>query len=89
MPAVDVPQLQLCGVVDVSVIMQRQVFRVSGRWSMYLLCRSSFGASRATDHGRNRDGSEVPQLQFCGYGRPCDHEATWSSDFEQCWLWRR
>ena len=51
---------------------------------MYLLCRSSFGAShatdyggnhgsdsagqivvsRATDHGRNRDGSEVPQVQF-------------------------
>ena len=25
----------------------------------------------------------------CGYGRPCDHAATWGSDFEQCWLWWR
>ena len=38
-----VPQVQLCEVVDVSVIMQRQVSGFPGRWSMYLLCRSSFG----------------------------------------------
>ena len=142
------------GVVDVSVIIQRQVSGFPGRWSMSLLCRSSFGASRATDyggnhgsdsaveqivvsratdhggsqgsdsavgqivasratdHGGNREGEQllrfgadrgvVPQIMeeiemvrrcrrcsSCGYGRPCDHAATWGSDFEQCWLWWR
>ena len=100
-----------CGVVDVSVIMQRQVSGFPGRWSMSLLCRSSFGASRATDHrgasratdhGGNREGEQllrfgadrgvVPQIMeeivvrrcrrcsSCGYGRPCDHAATWGSE---------
>ena len=48
-----------CGVVDVSVIIQRQVSGFPGRWSMSLLCRSSCRASRATDYGGNREGEQL------------------------------
>ena len=57
-----VPQVQLCGVADVSVIMQRQVSGFPGRWSMYLLCRSSFGASRATVYGGSHGSDSVGQI---------------------------
>ena len=72
-----VPQVQLCGVVDVSVIMQRQVSGFPGRWSMYLLCRSSFGASHATDYGGNHGSDSAVQIVV---SRATDHGGNHGSD---------
>ena len=75
---VEMPQVQLLRVVDVSVIMQRQVSGFPGRWSMSLLCRSSFGASRATDHGGNH-GSDSAVEQIVA-SRATDHGGNHGSD---------
>ena len=65
-----------CGVVDVSVIMQRQVSGFPGRWSMSLLCRSSFGVMPQIMGNHKRD-SAVEQIVA---SRATDHGGNHGSD---------